>query len=86
MPARVASWTYERLLTKPKKIGGVVKPGMNNRETTTQGAEVLIPELKLLICQRRLGVLLSDFVALESSQRLPPTGSTLKYVKQWRPQ
>ncbi len=65
---------------------GVVKPGMNNRETTTQGAEVLIPELKLLICQRRLGVLLSDFAALENSQRLLLTGSTLKHVPQRRPQ
>ena len=63
-----------------------MNPGMNNRETTTQGAEVLIPELKLLICQRRLGVLLSDFAALENSQRLLLTGSTLKHVPQRRPQ
>lgn len=59
---------------------------MDNRETTTQGVEVLITQLKLLICQRRLGVLLSDFAALESSQRLLLTESTLKHVPQWRSQ
>jgi len=69
-----------------KEDGGVVKLGMDNRETTPWGVVVLITELKRLICQRRLGVLLSDFAALENSQRLLLTGSTLKHVPQRRPQ
>jgi hypothetical protein len=60
--------------------------GIDNRETTTPQGVVLTTELKLLICQRRLGVLLSDFAALENSQRLLLTGSTLKHVPQRRPQ
>jgi hypothetical protein len=60
---------------------------MDNRETTTpQGVEVMITELKLLICQRRLGVLLSEFAALGSSQRLLNTGSMLKHVRRRRSQ